>query len=189
MSTVHWPAGHEPAGAAIHEVNSGRSVATPELVWAWLVRPDLWHTYYANVRDVRHIAGPWPEIGLGSRFSWVTFRAPVITEVTEFEPHERLAWTGSGRGSRGHHAWILLPEEGGTFIHTEETSAVFPRAYSARSSDRRCAVNTGSGSTISPRSPRAERDRRHDRRLWCQTFNPAIHDRVVDRARTLTPRR
>jgi hypothetical protein len=78
MSTVHWPAGHEPAGAAIHEVNSGRSVATPELVWAWLVRPDLWHTYYANVRDVRHLAGPWPEIGLGSHFSWVTFRAPVL---------------------------------------------------------------------------------------------------------------
>jgi hypothetical protein len=76
MSTVHWPAGHEPARAAIHEVNSGRSVATPELVWAWLIRPDLWHTYYANVRDVRHIAGPWPEIGLGSHFSWVTFRAP-----------------------------------------------------------------------------------------------------------------
>jgi hypothetical protein len=74
MSTVHWPAGHEPAGAAIHEVNSGRSVATLELVWAWLVRPDLWHTYYANVRDVRHIAGPWPEIGPGSHFSWVTFR-------------------------------------------------------------------------------------------------------------------
>jgi hypothetical protein len=108
MSTVHWPAGHEPAGAAIHEVNSGRSVATPELVWAWLVRPDLWHTYYANVRDVRHIAGPWPEIGLGSQFSWVTFRAPVITKVTGFEPYERLAWTGSGRGSRGHHARILL---------------------------------------------------------------------------------
>ena len=126
MSTIHWPAGHEPAGAAIHEVNSGRSVATPELVWAWLVRPDLWHTYYANVRDVRHIAGPWPEIGLGSHFSWVTFRAPVITKVTEFEPYERLAWTGSGRGSRGHHAWILLPEEGGTFIHTEETQRGLP---------------------------------------------------------------
>jgi hypothetical protein len=74
MSTVHWPAGHEPAGAAIHEVNSGRSVATPELVWAWLVRPDLW----------------------------------------------------SGRGSRGHHAWTLLPEAGGTSIHTEETQRGLP---------------------------------------------------------------
>ena len=64
MSTVHWPAGHEPAGAAIHEVNSGRSVATPELVWAWLVRPDLWHTYYANVRDVRTSMGHGRRSGL-----------------------------------------------------------------------------------------------------------------------------
>ena len=63
MSTVHWPAGHEPAGAAIHN---------------------------------------------------------------EFEPYERLAWTGSGRGSRGHHAWILLPEAGGISIHTEETQRGLP---------------------------------------------------------------
>jgi hypothetical protein len=66
----------------------------------------------------------------------------VITKVTEFEPYERLAWTGSGRGSRGHHAWILLPEQEGT---------------------GRMIVVSG-----------------------VMTFSPSIHDRVVERARTLT---
>jgi hypothetical protein len=121
VSTVHWPTGHEPAGAAIHEVNSGHSEAPPEQVWAWLARPDRWDTYYDNVSKVRHISGPWPELGLGSRFSWVTFGVPVTTEVVEYEPYQRLAWTGFGRGSRGHHAWILTPDARGTTIHTEET--------------------------------------------------------------------
>jgi hypothetical protein len=38
-------------------------------VWAWLVRPDNWNTYYGNVLRVRHVSGPWPEIALGSMFS------------------------------------------------------------------------------------------------------------------------
>lgn len=122
MTMVRWPAGHEPAGAAINEVNTGTSHAAPQAVWAWLVRPDRWTAYYGNARRVRHLAGPWPEIALGSRFSWVTFGAPVTTEITEFEPFERLAWTGSGLGSRGHHAWVLTARPGGrTDIYTEET--------------------------------------------------------------------
>jgi hypothetical protein len=122
MSTVAWPQGHEPQGAAIHEVNTGHSTASVQDVWAWLVKPTRWQSYYSNARHVRHLGGSWPDIELGTRFSWVTFGARVTTEVTEFEPFERLAWTGTGLGSRGHHAWILSSEaDGGTLIHTEET--------------------------------------------------------------------
>ncbi len=41
--------------------------------------------------------------------------------MVEYEPHERLAWSAQGLGSKGHHAWILDRREGGTSIHTEET--------------------------------------------------------------------
>lgn len=119
---VRWPAGHAPEGAAIHETNLATTSAPPEVVWAQLVRPESWATYYANVRDVRHVSGPWPEIALGSTFSWVTFRIRVTTEVTECVPFERLAWTGGGVGSIGHHAWLLTAtHDGGTRIRTEET--------------------------------------------------------------------
>lgn len=121
-TAVHWPRAHEPAGAAIHITNRGCTTASPEQVWAWLIRPDRWNAYYANARRVRHLAGPWPEVATGSRFSWITFGAPVTTEITEMEPYERLAWTGSGLGSRGHHAWLLTARlDGRTDIHTEET--------------------------------------------------------------------
>ncbi|WP_301149832.1 SRPBCC domain-containing protein [Mycobacterium simiae] len=122
MSIIEWPAGHEVAGAAIHETNVGVSRAAPEAVWAWLVRPDRWGDYYGNAWLVRSCGGRWPEVTLGSRFSWVTFGAPVTTEITEYEPLRRLAWTGSGLGSRGHHAWVLTARtDGGTDIRTEET--------------------------------------------------------------------
>lgn len=122
MTAVHWPAGHEPEGAAIHAVNTATSQAPPEAVWAWLARPDHWGEYYNNARRVRHVSGRWPDVALGSVFTWVTFGAKVTTQITELEPFERLAWTGRGLGSRGHHAWLLIArDDGGTDIRTEET--------------------------------------------------------------------
>lgn len=120
-ATVRWPAGHEPAGAALYEVNACTSGADPEAIWAWLVRPDRWREFYGNALRVRHRAGPWPELALGTRFSWVTFGAPVTTEVTELEAPYRLAWTGRGLGSVGHHGWVLTPTATGCEIRTEET--------------------------------------------------------------------
>ena len=119
--SVRWPAGHEPLGAALHEVNTCRSSADPDAIWAWLVRPDHWREFYGNALRVRHRAGPWPELALGTRFSWITFGAPVTTEITELEAPYRLAWTGSGLGSVGHHGWVLTPTEEGCEIRTEET--------------------------------------------------------------------
>jgi uncharacterized protein YndB with AHSA1/START domain len=122
VSDIRWPAGHEPRGAAIHAINDGRSAASTEDVWELLVDPTGWSSYYSNASGVRLISGDWPRLGLGTVFSWVTFGTRVTTEVTEFEPFERLAWTGRGRGARGHHAWILTPgPDGGTGIRTEET--------------------------------------------------------------------
>jgi hypothetical protein len=119
---VRWPTGHEPAGASIYVINQTISAAPPEAVWAWLVRPDRWNEYYSNASQASSVSGAWPEVELGSEFTWATGRIPVKTTVTEFEPFQRLAWTGEGLGATGHHAWILTPtSEGGTLILTEET--------------------------------------------------------------------
>jgi hypothetical protein len=133
MSTVNWPPGHEPSSAAISEINTGRSSATPEEVWAWLARPDRWNAYYNNVGRVRHHSGPWPEIALGSRFAWTTFGTRVATEVTEYEPFERLAWSARAIGAHAHHAWVLTATgDGGTQIYTHETQhGALPRLLRA----------------------------------------------------------
>ena len=120
-TVISWPDEHRPEASAFHAVNELQIPAEPELVWAWLCRPELWPRYYANARLIRHLGGPWPELGPGSRFRWLTFGAFVTSEVVEHQPHERLAWSAKSLAGAGHHGWLLRPRSGGTFVRTEET--------------------------------------------------------------------
>jgi uncharacterized protein YndB with AHSA1/START domain len=120
-SAIRWPERHRPEVSSFLAVNELQMAAAPEEVFAWLCRPDLWSSFYGNARFVRHVEGPWPSIELGSRFRWVTFGALITSEVVEYDPGERLAWSAKALGSAGHHAWVLRRQEGGTFVHTEET--------------------------------------------------------------------
>ena len=154
-----WPAAHVPEGASIYVSNRTLTTADPELAWAWLIRPEQWSRFYGNARRIRHRSGPWPELALGSRFSWVTFGAPVTTEITEFEPFKRLAWTGTAPGATAHHAWLLDASGPKREIVTEETQRGFLPGCSGRRCGRRCYASTRAGSTSSPGSPRAEKCR------------------------------
>jgi polyketide cyclase/dehydrase/lipid transport protein len=118
---IRWPAEHRPEVSRFLAVNELQTDAGPEEVFAWLCRPNLWPSFYGNARLVKHLEGPWPRVELGSRFRWLTFGALITSEIVEFDPPERLAWSASGLGSRGHHAWYLRRQARGTFIHTEET--------------------------------------------------------------------
>lgn len=118
---VRWPDGYRPDQALLHAVNELRIDAERERVFAWLRRPDLWPSYYGNARMVRHREGPWPEVELGSRFRWLTFGVIVTSEIVEFSPPERIAWSAKELGASGHHGWVLSERDGGTFVRTEET--------------------------------------------------------------------
>jgi uncharacterized protein YndB with AHSA1/START domain len=118
---IRWPEQHRPEVSVLHAVNELQMEAPRECVWAWLRRPDLWPSYYRNSRLVRHLEGPWPEVELGSRFRWLTFGVIVSSDIVEFEPPERLAWSAKELGASGHHAWVLSERGGGTFVRTEET--------------------------------------------------------------------
>jgi uncharacterized protein YndB with AHSA1/START domain len=120
-TAVRFPEDHRPEVSAFIARNELQIDAPPENVWAWLVRPDLWPTFYSNCRFVKHLEGPWPQIELGSRWRWMTFGAFVTSELVEFEPHQRLAWDAKELGGAGHHGWVLEPRDGGTYVVTEET--------------------------------------------------------------------
>jgi hypothetical protein len=51
----------------------------------------------------------------------MTFGALITSEVVEFEPHTRLAWSARGLGARGHHGWVLEKDGLRTRVVTEET--------------------------------------------------------------------
>lgn len=120
-TAVRFPERHRPEVSSFLARNEIRIEAPPERVWAWLVRPDLWPTYYPNARFIRHLEGPWPEVALGSRWRWLTFGTLVTSELVECEPHSRLAWSASELGGSGHHGWVLEGDGAGTNVVTEET--------------------------------------------------------------------
>ena len=120
-TVISWPDEHTPEKSAFVAVNELQIPAEPEVVFAWLSRPDLWPTYYSNARLVKHLEGPWPTVELGSRFRWFTFGVFVTSEVTEYARGERLAWSAKELGASGHHGWVLRGQDGGTFVRTEET--------------------------------------------------------------------
>ena len=121
VTAIDWPEGHRPEESAFHAVNELQIPTEPEVVWAWICRPDLWSTYYSNAKFVKHLGGPWPKIELGSRFRWFSFGAFVTSEVIEYAPGQRIAWDAKVLGGRGHHGWVLKAQAGGTYVVTEET--------------------------------------------------------------------
>jgi hypothetical protein len=120
-TVIRWPEQHRPAVSLLHAVNELQVEADRERCFALLARPELWPGFYGNARLVRHIEGPWPNVELGSRFRWLTFGVIVVSEIVEFEPPERIAWSAKELGASGHHGWLLQERSGGTFIRTEET--------------------------------------------------------------------
>jgi hypothetical protein len=120
-TVISWPEEHTPERSAFHAVNELQVAAEPEAVWAWLVRPDLWPTFYSNAKFIKHLDGPWPVLELGSRFRWWSFGAFVTSEVVAYEPERKIDWDAKVLGGRGYHGWVLQAGDGGTFIRTEET--------------------------------------------------------------------
>jgi uncharacterized protein YndB with AHSA1/START domain len=124
-TVLSWPDEYRPEVTAFHAVNELQIAAEPEAVWAWLCRPDLWPSYYGNARLIKHLDGPWPRLEPGSRWRWLTFGAFITSEVVEFEPGQRLAWSAKSLAGSGHHGWLLRSQAGGTFVRTEETQKGF----------------------------------------------------------------
>ena len=64
--------------------------------------------------------------GVGTRYREVVqmlpfFRGEILSEITHFEPDQRLEESFSGAGMRGHLAYRFVPEEDGTRLIQRET--------------------------------------------------------------------
>ena len=94
--------------------------ASPEAVWAWLIRAQLWPTWYPNSADIQFLSGNPPDLALDTRFRWKTFGVTIESTVLEFVPYQRLGWDAHGSGLEAYHAWLIQKTEGGCNVLTEE---------------------------------------------------------------------
>ena len=118
---IRWPAAFQPQSAAVFGHNEITIPAAPEVIWAWLLRAELWPTWYPNASGMHFLSHAGPDLRDRSRFRWKTFGTRITSKVLEFEPMTRLAWDAHGIGVQAWHAWLLTPEPGGrTHVLTEE---------------------------------------------------------------------
>jgi uncharacterized protein YndB with AHSA1/START domain len=116
---IHWPQGLEPRNVDVFVHNEGWIDAPPDVVWANLIDASQWPSWYSNSFDVR-IEGGHSKLAMGVSFTWKTFGFPIQSIVDAFEPGREIGWSGDNPQFRVHHAWVLLPERGGTRVITEE---------------------------------------------------------------------
>lgn len=117
---IRWPEKHDPKAASVHVRNELDMPVSPEAVWTWLVRAQLWPTWYPNSRDVV-VEGGGPDLKAGSKFRWKTFGVTLDSVVEEFEPPERIAWSARAMGVDAYHAWLVERRPSGCHVLTEET--------------------------------------------------------------------
>jgi hypothetical protein len=119
--TVQWPPHYAPSKAPVHVRNELDMNAPPDVVWAWLIRAQLWPTWYANSARVVFLDGPGPDLMPHTRFRWRTFGIGLESKVREFVPAERIAWDARALGVDAYHAWVISPMSRGSHVLTEET--------------------------------------------------------------------
>jgi len=118
---INWPSDYHPSRTGVHVSNSLTVQAKPEVLWAWMIRAQLWPTWYPNSSYVVFLNAAGPDLSKGTRFRWKTFGVTIESEVREFEPLERLAWNARGIGVDAYHAWLFEPNN----VLTEETQNGF----------------------------------------------------------------
>ncbi len=117
---VRFPEDLRPEGAPVYGFNECRTRASPEQLWAWLIRATRWPEWYPYAKRVVIETPSHGKLQQGTRFTWTTSGVRVVTTVEEFVPYERLSWRGRGVGALGYHGFVLLPDGSGTRIVTEE---------------------------------------------------------------------
>lgn len=121
LPEIRWPNHYEPSRCPVHVRNELDMAASPECVWAWLIRPMLWPDWYANSANVEILEGPGPDLKEGTLFRWKTFGITIESTVLECVPDERIAWEAHAFGIDVYHAWVLQPSAKGCLVVTEET--------------------------------------------------------------------
>ena len=134
---ILWPSRYAPSNCPADIRNELEMPSDPEVVWAWLIRAQLWPTWYPNSANVRFISGQPQDLALGTRFKWRTgfwnpdkkkssvFGVTVDCKVVEFLPSERLAYEFHMAGGSGCQAWLIEKTEAGCHVLTEETQCGF----------------------------------------------------------------
>jgi uncharacterized protein YndB with AHSA1/START domain len=120
---IHWPAGFDPAAAALFAHNEVRINVNCERVWNQLIEARSWPKWYPNAQKVKLMHTYSTALKEGTVFRWETFGQLLESRVDEFVPSSRIGWYGAAPDSPPsfYHTFYLTPDGDGCSVVTEET--------------------------------------------------------------------
>ncbi|MEM9391011.1 MAG: SRPBCC family protein [Bacteroidota bacterium] len=122
MINIKFPEEFHPSKSVVHARNELFIPASPESIWFWLTNAVTWPEWYPNSSNVVLIDQEEGEqLKKYSKFKWKTFGTNIISEVNEFVPNAKLAWVAKGRGLVAYHTWLIVAQDQGCQVITEET--------------------------------------------------------------------
>jgi len=125
MTAINWPDHFKPENCAVHVVNKLKMDAAPHAVWECLIHASAWPEWYPNAANVIVHDAPDGRLFTGAKFRWKTFGVTIDTEVQEFVPNSRIAWSAKAFGLEVYHVWLITPQGEGCVVLTEETQNGF----------------------------------------------------------------
>ena len=88
-----------------------------DTVWSTLTDINNWSEWQSGVSAAR-LLGP---LSLGVNFEWKASGLGIKSTIRDFEPSNRIGWTGKALGMSAIHLWMLEPEAEGTHVWSEES--------------------------------------------------------------------
>lgn len=120
VNAIQWPAAYQPIGSNFFVHNAIEINAVPSAVWKVLTEAEAWPLFYKGATAVKIQDNSNGVLQPNSVFTWKTMGLDFTSTIREFEINERLSWESNKKSIQGYHAWLLVPNEGGTLLVTQE---------------------------------------------------------------------
>lgn len=119
-SQIHWPKDYRPEDADFYIHNQLQINAPAEAVWDLLLRAEDWPNWYEGMSNVKILRSENAKIQPGNQLQFSTMKRDFTGTVREFEPPYRLAWETKNDKLKAYHAWLIIPNEDGCLLITDE---------------------------------------------------------------------
>jgi uncharacterized protein YndB with AHSA1/START domain len=118
---ISWPDRYEPGKSKFYVHNEIQINARPEVVWRYLVDALRWESWYRGAKNLSFVSTGDTALTASSIFKWQTMGLRLQSSIKEFEPYRLLAWESTKNSIRGYHVWLLVPNEQGCKVITDES--------------------------------------------------------------------
>lgn len=118
---INWPPEYEPKESTFFVHNELQINAPAEVIWDVLIQAETWPQWYEGAHGVKVLNSADGILKADSVFTWNTMGLDFVSTIREFEKPYRLSWESDKWSIRGYHAWLIIPNEHGCRVITDES--------------------------------------------------------------------